>query len=42
MLLTIIITAYNLPEYIKKCVTSVACQAGDDCEILLVDDGSND
>lgn len=42
MLLTIIIPAYNLPEYIKKCVTSVACQAGDDCEILLVDDGSND
>ena len=42
MLLTIIIPVYNLPEYINKCITSVACQVGDNCEILLIDDGSND
>lgn len=42
MFLSIIIPVYNVHEYIEKCISSAVKQAGDDCEIIVVDDGSND
>ncbi|WP_318478780.1 glycosyltransferase family 2 protein [Photobacterium leiognathi] len=44
MLLSIIIPAYNVSEYIDKCLTSILdCNIKDyDYEIVIVDDGSTD
>lgn len=41
-LLTIIIPAYNIPEYLPRCVHSVMAQTYRRLEIILVDDGSTD
>ena len=41
-LLTIIIPAYNIPEYLSRCVRSVMAQTYRRLEIILVDDGSTD
>lgn len=41
-LLTIIIPAYNITEYLSRCVRSVTAQTYRRLEIILVDDGSTD
>ena len=41
-LLSIIIPAYNCETYIDECLTSVLEQLPQDCELILVDDGSTD
>lgn len=40
--LSIIVTAYNIEEYIEQCLKSVAAQTFNDIEVLVVDDGSSD
>lgn len=40
--LSIIIPVYNTEAYLRECLDSVAAQAIEDMEILLVDDGSTD
>ena len=42
MLLTIVIPVYNTAAYLEACVQSVLSGDHQDCEILLVDDGSTD
>ncbi len=42
MKLSIIIPAYNVGNTLKRCLESVLGQNIDDCEIILVDDGSTD
>lgn len=39
---SIIIPVYNVEKYISECVDSVLNQHFDDCEVILVDDGSED
>jgi glycosyltransferase involved in cell wall biosynthesis len=40
--LSIIVTAYNIENYIEQCLASVAAQTLTDIEVLVVDDGSSD
>lgn len=41
--LTFIVPAYNMQDYLERCVTSlVALEHSDDIEVLIVDDGSSD
>lgn len=40
--LTFILPIYKVEAYLPQCVDSILSQAGDDCEIILVDDGSPD
>lgn len=40
--ISIIIPAYNVEKYLKKCITSILNQTFTDFEVLLVDDGSTD
>lgn len=40
--ISIIVPAYNVEQYIKKCIDSLLKQTYEDYEILLVDDGSTD
>ncbi len=40
--LSIIVTAYNIEDYIEQCLDSVAAQTLSDLEVLVVDDGSSD
>lgn len=42
MLLSIIVPVYNNEKYLRDCVDSLICQNMDDCEIILIDDGSSD
>ena len=42
MLLSIIVPAYNVENYIKNCVNSLLNQNTDDYEIVVVNDGSTD
>lgn len=42
MTLSIIIPIYNVADLLRRCIDSVVEQHIDDCEILLVDDGSTD
>ena len=39
---TIIVTTYNIEEYVEQCLASVAAQTLHDIEVLVVDDGSSD
>jgi glycosyltransferase involved in cell wall biosynthesis len=39
---SIIVTAYNIEDYIEQCLDSVAAQTLGDIEVLVVDDGSSD
>jgi glycosyltransferase involved in cell wall biosynthesis len=39
---SIIVTAYNIENYIEECLDSVAAQTLSDIEVLVVDDGSSD
>jgi glycosyltransferase involved in cell wall biosynthesis len=40
--LSIIVTAYNIENYIEQCLDSVAAQTMSEIEVLVVDDGSTD
>lgn len=40
--ITVIVTAYNIEDYIDQCLDSVAAQSLTDLEVLVVDDGSTD
>lgn len=40
--LSFIIPVYNVENYLKKCIDSIHEQLPDECEIILVDDGSTD
>ncbi len=42
MLLTIIVTVYNLEKYIENCLMSILLQDNDDFEVVVVDNGSDD
>ena len=42
MKLSIIIPIYNVENTLRRCLDSVISQNIDDCEIILVDDGSTD
>lgn len=41
-LISFIIPVYNVKKYLTYCLDSVVCQLDDDCEVIIVDDGSND
>lgn len=41
-LISVIVTAYNVEEYIENCLHSVINQSYTDLEIIVVDDGSTD
>lgn len=41
-LLSVIVPAYNVEDYIERCVDSIITQLNGDCEVILVDDGSTD
>lgn len=40
--LTLIITVYNIEEYVGDCINSILPQLSDDVELIIVDDGSSD
>ena len=42
MKVSVIIPVYNVEDYLKECIESLAVQTIKDIEILLVDDGSTD
>ena len=42
MRFSVVIPAYNVADYLEKCVASVRAQTCADWEVLLVDDGSTD
>lgn len=39
---SVIVPAYNVEDYLEKCVDSLVCQTLENIEIILVDDGSTD
>ena len=41
-LLSVIIPTYNCTNYLDECIHSVLDQLPSDCELIIVDDGSND
>lgn len=40
--LSIIVPVYNVAPYLDECIGSILSQANDECEVILVDDGSTD
>lgn len=40
--LSIIVTTYNIEDYVEQCLASVAAQTLTDLEVIVVDDGSSD
>jgi glycosyltransferase involved in cell wall biosynthesis len=42
MVISFVIPIYKTEKYIKECVNSIISQAGQDIEVILVDDGSPD
>lgn len=41
-LLSVVVTVYNIREYLQKCICSIENQTYSNLEIILVDDGSDD
>ena len=41
-LISVIITCFNREEYIREAIDSVLCQSLENCEIIVIDDGSTD
>ena len=41
-MISVVIPAYNVEQYIEKCMDSVLCQTYRDLEVIVVDDGSTD
>ena len=41
-IITIAIPVYNVEKYLRRCIDSIISQDIENCEILLVDDGSTD
>ena len=41
-LISIVIPAYNVAEYIEKCLSSVLSQTYSEIEVIVVNDGSTD
>ena len=41
-LISVIITVYNLEDYVEKCISSVSAQSYSNLQIIVVDDGSTD
>lgn len=41
-LVSVIVPAYNIQNYIRRCVDSIRNQTYSELEILLIDDGSTD
>lgn len=41
-ILSIIIPVYNVEKYLNRCLDSIIMQDRDNCEVILVDDGSQD
>lgn len=42
MKLSIIVPVYNTEKYLNKCIASILCSDCTDCEVIIIDDGSND
>lgn len=40
--LAVIVNCYNYAEYVERAIGSVLAQSRDDCEVIVVDDGSTD
>jgi glycosyltransferase involved in cell wall biosynthesis len=38
--LSIIVTCYNIEQYLPQCLSSVLAQTLEDIEVIIVDDGS--
>ena len=39
---SVVVAAYNLGRYVVETVESALAQAGVECEVIVVDDGSTD
>ena len=42
ILLSFIVPVYNVELYLQECLESILEQITDECEIILIDDGSTD
>lgn len=42
ILLTVVVTVYNVEQYIDKCIGSIRRQTYENLEIIIIDDGSTD
>ena len=40
-LISIIVTIYNIEQYLRQCIDSILAQTFTDYELLLIDDGSS-
>lgn len=40
--LSIIVTVYNIEDYVAQCIDSILCQDYSDYELIIIDDGSSD
>lgn len=41
-MISVVVTVYNIEEYLETCIKSILRQSFSDLDIILVDDGSND
>lgn len=41
-MISVIVPAYNVEKYVRKCIESLVNQTYTDTEIILVDDGATD